>query len=140
MTIDEEIIKHENALKTFKNSLAFAERTNEKHRIGKYKIKVLEEKAIIKELESKIPVESNDRLREVIEEQNRSINTLKDSIQKFKDEIKEQNKKIDSLVNPLKVKEPESIIKECPKCGKSITINNDKSMAIHQGRWCKAAH
>ncbi|KKM73170.1 hypothetical protein LCGC14_1413130 [marine sediment metagenome] len=140
MSVKEEIIKQEEALKTFKNNLAFAERTSNNHRRDRYKVLVKETEAKLMELGKKLPLESNKYLRDVIDKQNDRITQQGETIKKLVDELKEQKNKIENLVNPPEVKEPEIITKECPKCGRSIKMNNDKSMAIHQGRWCKKAH
>jgi len=140
MTVQEEIIKQEQALQTFKNSLAFAEKSNNKHRQGKYKVLVQNTETKIKELESKVPVESNKRLRE-------KIDSLSNELKKEREERKADAEKFEDRINKFEIalnppKEPESKekteLKECPKCGR--TIKGKSAMTSHQKYHCKAAH
>ena len=139
MSVQEEIIKQERALQTFKNNLAFAERTNSNHRRDKYKVLVRETEAKLMELGKKMPLESNKYLRETIDKQNDRLTQQDEIIKKLGVELKELREGIEKLKNPPKEEVPkeETIMKECPKCGR--TFKGDKGMEIHQ-RTCKKAH
>jgi len=141
MSIQEEIVKAENNLQTFKNNLEFYTKNKEKHRMNKYKALIQKEEIKLRELEGDLPVESNERLRKIIDELRKEI--AKEREARKIDNIMFSNriKKFELALNPPEVVEvkTENEFKECPNCGRTIEIKSDKSMKTHQTRWCKKA-
>jgi len=140
MSVQEQIIKQEKALKTFKNSLAFAEKAQNKHRQGRFKKLVQNTEVKIKELESKLPVESNERLREIIDGLREEIKQEKEERKADAEKFEERIKRFEDALNPPKKPEPkeDTVMKECPKCGRSI--KGKSAMTAHQRYHCKKAH
>lgn len=136
MTIQEDITKSENALQTFKNNYEFAVKTKSKHRISKYKVLIEEEKLKLQNLESKVPIESNDRLREIIDALTARIDQQSETIATLETKSKEQQEKFDNFINPPKPEKPKVKMIECPNCGRTI---KETGMKVHQTRWCMAS-
>ncbi len=148
-TIKEEIIKNERALQTFKNNLAFAERTNSSVRKSKYQNLINETKARIKALKIGNPTEVNTNLQEKIDNLNQDIDTLQEAKNIVDKEINEKTEKLNKALSPLKpqiepqieakvepqIEESEVEMLECEACGRMV--KGDKGMASHLSRWCK---
>jgi len=139
MSIQEEIVKAEKNLQTFKNNLEFAKKTNEKHRVSKYKALVQEEELKLRKLEGELPNDSNERLRDIIDGLRKEIAQEREARKIDNIMFANRIKKFELALNPPKVVEvkKEAVFKECPNCGRTIEIKSEKSMKTHQTRWCK---
>jgi len=145
MTVKEEIAILETRLQGYKNNLQFAIKNNNKIRQTKYRNIVAEVKEQIKQLERDIPIESNVRLREIIDGQNEKIAELQEVNKKQDEKVKALEQRIEDFINPPKKEEPKEptlehdVPHECPKCGR--TFKGARGVAAHQRSGaCKAAH
>ena len=145
MTIQEQIVVLEKRLQGYKNNFDFAVEQNNKIRQTKYANVIRETQLEIKQLEREIPIESNVRLREIIDGQNKKIAKLHEANKELVEEIKKVNKRIEDFVNPPKKEEPKEPTlehdtdHECPACGR--TFKGARGVAAHQRSGaCKAAH
>lgn len=120
MTIEEELIILEKRLQGYKNNLQFAIKNNNPVRATKYKNSVRETEEQMKQLEREIPIESNVRLRKIIDGLNNKIDKLQEANEELQEQINELNQRINNFINPPKPKpepEPEANY-ECPACGR----------------------
>lgn len=142
MTVQEEIIILERRLVGYKNNLEFAVKHNNPIRQTKYKNSIRETEEQIKQLERDIPIESNVRLREIIDDLNNRIDKLQEANKELKEQVNELNQRIENFINPPKPKEPEpdEANYECPACGRG-GFKGVRGVKAHQSSGaCKAAH
>lgn len=144
-SIKEQIVILEKRLQGYKNNYEFAVKNNNKIRQTKYANIIREVELEIKQLEREIPIESNERLRKIIDGQNEAIAELRKELEGVKESNKELNQRIEDFINPPKKEEPKEptlehdIMHECPACGRSF--KGAKGVKIHQSSGaCKAAH
>ena len=145
MTVQEQIGILEQRLVGYKNNYAFAVKQSNKISQTKYKNFIREVEEQIKQLERDIPLESNVRLREIIDTQNEAIESLSVKLDEATKKYEESEQRIDAFINPPKVIPPEetdlqtTVDHECPACGR--TFKGSKGVAAHQRSGaCKAAH
>ena len=141
MTVQEEIIILERRLAGYQANYDFAVKNNNPIRQTKYRNIIRETKEQIKELERDIPIESNVRLREIIDGLNSRIDKLQEANKELEEQVNELNQRIENFINPPKPKppEPDEDDHECPKCGR--TFKGARGVAVHQRSGaCKAAH
>ena len=142
MTVKEQIAALEKRFINYKNNYDFAVKQNNKIRQTKYKNIMAEVKEQIKQLEREIPIESNERLREIIDGQNEAITKLQEVNKNQNEKIKALEQRIEDFINPPKKEEAkeEPAIYECPKCGRG-GFKGVTGVKIHQASGaCKAAH
>lgn len=145
MTVQEQIAILEKRLQGYKNNYDFAVTQNNKIRQTKYANIIREVKLEIKQLEKEIPIESNVRLREIIDGLKEADKKSQEVIKKLTERVKELEDWREHLLNPPKkeeLKEPtleHDVPHECPACGR--TFKGSKGVKIHQSSGaCKAAH
>lgn len=141
MTIEDELKILERRLQGYKNNLAFAIKNSNSIRATKYKNSIRETEEQMKQLERDKPIESNVRLREIIDGLNNRIDKLQEANKELIEQISELNQRIENFINPPKPKppEPDEDAHECPKCGR--TFKGARGVAAHQRSGaCKAAH
>ena len=146
MTVQEEIIELEKRLQTYKNNHEFAVKNNNKIRQTKYANFIREVKEQIKQLERDIPIESNKRLRKIIDDLHEEIDGVREDNKKLITKIEAEAKRIDAILNPPKVIPPEetdlktNVLHECPACGRG-GFKGSRGVKAHQASGaCKAAH
>ena len=143
--IPQEIQILEKRLKGYQGNYDFAVLHNNPVRQTKYANSVRETKLKIKELERDIPLESNERLREMLNKQDENIESLRAELNAEKEARKASEARIEAFINPPKVIPPEetdlqtTVPHECPDCGK--TYKGARGVAAHQRSGaCKKAH
>lgn len=137
MSVKNKIAQLEQRIENFKNNKKLAEETGEMRRAKKYAGYIEETRNKIKELEKDIPLESNERLREIIDTLNADNEKLREQIEELHDQVQEQNQRIDNFINPPEPepeKEEEVEMVECPWCHRKF--KGVQGLKAHQ-RWCK---
>lgn len=140
-SITKKIKKLEDKVRQFKNNKKLAKESGAMRRAHKYDNLIGETKLRIKELEKEVPLESNERLRNIIEELRDDNESLRNEINELRDKIGEQNERIDRFIHPERYEEEEeeeeeekTEKKECPWCHRMF--KGTKGLKIHQ-RSCK---
>ena len=143
--IPNEIKILEKRLKSYQGNYDFAVKNNNKIRQTKYANSIRETKNQIKKLELEIPIESNERLREIIEKLEGDIKSVREENKKLREEFQAESKRINALLNPPKAIPPEetdlktTVDHECPACGR--TFKGSRGVTAHQASGaCKKAH
>lgn len=145
-SVQEQIVILEKRLQNYKNNYDFAVKNNNKVRQTKYANIMAEVKVQIKQLERDIPLESNERLRDIIDGQNAKIDAINVKLEEATKKNEELEARINAFINPPKVIPPEetdlqtNVPHECPKCGRG-GFKGSRGVAAHQRSGaCKAAH
>lgn len=129
----EEIRKLEAVLQRYQNNYDFAVKNNNPVRQSKYRTLILNLKQQIKDIEIAHPLESNIRLREIIDDLRKAMEELKKKNNNLQKQLDEQKKKIDNILNPPKPEpepEPEANY-VCPACGRG-GFKGVKGVKAHQ--------
>ncbi len=137
-----ELEKLEAILQRYKNNYDFAAKNNNPIRQTKYKNLISDIKRKIKDIEKDQPLESNIRLREIIDDLKNDKKELREEIKELSEKVEASDQRIENFINPPKPKKPEpepEVPHECPGCGR--TFKGARGVAAHQGSGaCKAAH
>jgi len=137
-----ELEKLETIRQRYKNNHDFAVKNNNPIRQTKYKNLISEIDRKIKDIEKDQPLESNVRLRTIIDDLKNDKTELREEIKELTKKVEASEQRIEKFINPPKPKEPEpkpEVPHECPACGR--TFKGARGVAAHQGSGaCKAAH
>ncbi len=126
----------EKRLKGYENNYKFAVANNNSIRQTKYANSIRETKLEINQLERDRPLESNERLRKIIDGLNAKITALQEEVKSLKEAFEAEKQRIHLLLNPPKVIPPEetdlqtNVDHECPKCRR--TFKGARGVAQHQ--------
>jgi hypothetical protein len=126
----------EKRLAGYQANYDFAIANNNPVRQTKYANSIRETKLEIKNLERDRPLESNERLREIIDTQNKAIKKLDEENKEQLERVSILEARIDAFINPPKIIPPEetdlqtNVDHECPNCGR--TFKGAKGVAAHQ--------